>query len=214
MEKSVVLIRGETESHAASFQRWYLKDFAPHALAKNSKITGWQINVVKKIGDAPNAYDVASEIWGSSEARSSIHREFSKLWPATIWEYEVDERIEKSLPYPESSSIKVIGCTLPKLGLTSSEVRRFWDSHVAVALDVHVGMARYSRNWVTQPPLGAAPRYFGFPMLTFPTAYDFQERYFGSAEAKRRHALDVGQFVGPTARLICDEHILLPPTSA
>jgi hypothetical protein len=202
MAKLVVLVKGNAH---ADFVHWYRYEFAARTRKTTEGISQWTMSIVDPAkGDAD--FDVVSELWGDPSACAAVHASDAFLKMGRALEYSVEEFVEKGACDPShSSGVKVIGCVLPVIGHTREQTRSYWDAHVPLALDVHVGISRYVRNWViaAKPDL---PGFFGFPMLYFPTEADFRERYFGPGDARKRHAADIGQFVGRAVKLISTEH--------
>jgi hypothetical protein len=214
MAKLVVLVKGSPDE---GFAQWYLKEFAPHKADGARGVCKWTVSVVDILEtpgriswahptNAAPGFDIVSEIWGDAAACAAIHADGTFARRATALSYSVEESVEKGALNPvQTPGIKVIGCVLPVAGNSSEQTRAHWDAHVPLALDVHVGICRYVRNWVIASEAGQ-PGFFGFPMLYFPTEADYRDRYFGPGDARQRHAADIGQFVGGGAKLVTTEH--------
>jgi uncharacterized protein (TIGR02118 family) len=211
MHKQVVLIRGRAQQDRAQFQAWY-RDWAMEQFAADLGLERWVVNLDGRDPSAPQRYDVVSEIWGSNATLAAAEDALRQTGRAdVILAYDVEEWCEKGeAPEPGNMSpgVKVIGCVAAFVGMDLGKVLAHWNAHVPLALDIHVGISRYVRNWVTRRPHSEAPDYFGFPMLYFPTEKDFRERYFRSEEARALHAADIGQFVGSAVKLTTTEHVL------
>jgi hypothetical protein len=66
--------------------------------------------------------------------------------------------------------------------LPSATARRLWAHHAPLALRVHVGMARYVRDWVEElsPAELPVPRFHGIAELHFPSVQAMTEHWFDS----------------------------------
>jgi len=209
VEKQILLISRIRDEDSVPFISWLLHGFAEPSFAADRDLARCVINIPHRDQESVDGFDAVAEIWGSG---ASLSRIYDRLLATGRLErclrYGVVEWVEKGGVQPSgvSPGIKVIGCVAPHAHLDPGQVKAYWDQHVPLALDIHIGISRYVRNWVTGPDPGG-PNFFGFPMLYFPTLEDFRDRYFRSAEAKRLHAADVGQFVGSGVRLETTEHV-------
>lgn len=92
--------------------------------------------------------------------------------------------------------------------LPDSAARRSWDHHVALALRVHQGAARYVRSWIDAPLTTGAPRFQGMTELYFATRDDMRDRWFGSDSQRAEIVQDIGHFLLSGVRLYTSEHVL------
>ncbi|MGE3073045.1 MAG: EthD domain-containing protein [Dehalococcoidia bacterium] len=129
--------------------------------------------------------------------------------------YLVEETVEKpyvrSWPTGERSpGVKSFFLALRHPSMTHDEMARYWgEQHAPLALRIHVGMWRYTRNVVTEPLTSEAPEWDGVAILHFQTARDLRERFYDSNEGRRAIAADVAKFSGGGRSLHTSEWVLL-----
>jgi uncharacterized protein (TIGR02118 family) len=123
----------------------------------------------------------------------TIEREYERTWP-------IGERS------PGVKSFFLAG-RHPKM--THDEFAAYWgNQHAPLALRIHVGMWRYTRNVVTGPLTAGAPDWDGMAILHFRTAQDLRERFYDSEAGRAAIAADVAKFSGAGRALHSSEWIL------
>jgi uncharacterized protein (TIGR02118 family) len=128
--------------------------------------------------------------------------------------YRVEEKVEK--PYdrtwPEgqrSPGVKSFFLALRHPSMSHDEMARYWgEQHAPLALRIHVGMWRYTRNVVVEARSDSAPDWDGMAMLHFRTAQDLRERFYDSDAGRAAIAADVAKFSGGGRALHTSEWIL------
>jgi uncharacterized protein (TIGR02118 family) len=157
------------------------------------------------------AFDAVLEAWVDSDAPLEP--------PSTLvgacHTYLVDEKVEK--PYERtwpdgerSPGVKSFFLALRHPSMTHDEMARYWgEQHAPLALRIHVGMWRYTRNVVTRELTANAPDWDGMAVLHFQTAQDLRERFYDSDAGRKAIAADVAKFSGGGRSLHTSEWILL-----
>lgn len=79
--------------------------------------------------------------------------------------------------------------------LPPAAARRQWAHHAELAVQVHVGVARYAQHWVDEVLTPGAPAIGGLSDLHFPSLEAMRERYFDSPRGKREILHDIGHFI-------------------
>jgi uncharacterized protein (TIGR02118 family) len=96
--------------------------------------------------------------------------------------------------------------------MTHEEMARYWgEQHAPLALRIHIGMWRYTRNVVSAALTPGAPDWDGMAILHFRTAEDLRERFYDSEAGRRAIAEDVAKFSGAGKALHTSEWILKAP---
>ena len=85
------------------------------------------------------------------------------------------------------------------------------DLALPLALRIHIGMWRYTRNVVSAALTPGAPDWDGMAILHFRTAEDLRERFYDSDAGRRAIAEDVAKFSGAGKALHTSEWILKGP---
>lgn len=108
-----------------------------------------------------------------------------------------------------SPGIKYLGLLEFHPDLPDSAARRSWQVHAPLAVDVHIGMDKYVRNWVVSSPTPGAKPARGIAELHFPSEEAIVSRFFDSERGMREIMQDTAHFVASGARSFVSEHILL-----
>lgn len=120
---------------------------------------------------------------------------------------ELDQQKENSIG--GSPGIKYIGLLEFHADLPDSAAKRSWEIHAALAVNVHVGMDKYVRNWVVETPTPGSKPARGIAELHFPSEQAITQRFFDSERGMREILHDTSHFVASGARSFASEHILL-----
>lgn len=194
-------------------ETWDVTGLLAHASAVVDRhgLTGLVLDmVIPRVGSESSApdYEVIVEAWGPESALALLRR---SPWPnsAVQHSYAVDEMVEKGSALPGChGGIKVVAPLVSLPTAHEKVTRHHWDSHVPLALETHVGMCDYVRNWVTSTE-NDSPPFFGFAMLRFPTEDDILHRYLAEPkdEYSRRLADDVARFVSRAVKLFATERV-------
>ncbi|WP_270938238.1 EthD domain-containing protein [Falsiroseomonas oryzae] len=129
----------------------------------------------------------------------------------------VIETVEKdALPRPAGQvapGVKFLSLMTFHDDLPPAVAQRLWAHHAGLALRVHVGMARYVRDWVAElaPPALPVPRFQGIAELHFPSVEAMTAHWFDSEAGRAAIVHDVGHFLARATRLYTTEHVLKAP---
>jgi hypothetical protein len=162
-------------------------------------------------------FDAVVDCWGAEAALDHALLALAAALPdAAPIVARVCETVEKDeLPRPpgRAPGIKFLSLMCFQPDLPPAVARRLWSHHAALALRVHVGMARYVRDWVTSLPDGPlpVPRFQGIAELHFPSEEAMRERWFDSEAGRAAIVHDVGHFLSRASRLYTTEHVLKTP---
>lgn len=121
------------------------------------------------------------------------------------------ETVEKDdLPRPVgvAAGVKFLSLMRFHADLPEPAARRLWAHHAPLALRVHVGMARYVRDWVLALAPKTAPRFHGIAELHFPSVEAMTTGWFDSETGRAAIVHDVGHFLERATRLYTTEHVL------
>jgi uncharacterized protein (TIGR02118 family) len=128
--------------------------------------------------------------------------------------YAVDEKVERDYdctwPVGERSpGVKSFFLALRHPEMSHDEFAAYWgEKHAPLALKIHVGMWRYTRNVVSRPLTADAPDWDGMAILHFRSSFDLRERFYDSDEGRAAIAADVAKFSGGGRALHSSEWIL------
>lgn len=156
---------------------------------------------------AEPAYDAVFDLWGEPPALAAAAAHLARHAPALA--VQVAETVEKDeLPRPvgRAPGVKFLSLMTFQPDLPEAAARRLWAHHAPLALAVHVGMARYVRDWV-EPAMPAAG-FHGIAELHFPSVEAMMTRWFDSEAGRAAIAHDVGHFLLRATRLYTTEHVL------
>jgi hypothetical protein len=160
-------------------------------------------------------FDAVFDLWGAPEALDAalalLDAETRGLPRASV---PVAETVEKdALPRPagqRAPGVKFLSLMTFKDDLPPAVARRLWTHHAGLALRVHVGMARYVRDWVEAiaPDTLPVPRFQGIAELHFPSVEAMSTRWFDREAGRDAIVHDVGHFLARATRLYTTEHVL------
>jgi hypothetical protein len=212
--KIVALVSAPASDDRVEFRRWYLQEFAP-TLLPHPWMTGLAVNVVEGTEAVyPDAKemdtaDIYAEFWISPQRAVPLAALKS---PAGLEEmYRVEELVELDLRPPglgRTPGVKVMSTLYPVKNATPEQTRRYWNAHVPLALQVHVGMNAYVREWIEEPLSAVRSPIFGVASMHFDNLTDMRERFFDSPESIPIHAADVARFVASAAPMITARYVL------
>jgi hypothetical protein len=160
-------------------------------------------------------FDAVIDLWGPGTALAAAGAALAARLPdAPRIAVRVTETVEKDdLPRPahaRAPGVKFLSLMTFHADLPAEAAQRLWSHHAKLALAVHVGMARYVRDWVEEatPAAGPVPRFHGIAELHFPSVEAMTERWFDSEAGRAAIVHDVGHFLSRATRLYTTEHVL------
>jgi hypothetical protein len=160
-------------------------------------------------------FDGVIDLWGAGDTLDAGLAIAARLAQGCVSaSARVIETVEKNeLPRPpgaQAPGVKFLSLMTFHDDLPDPVARRLWAHHARLALDVHVGMARYVRDWVVDLARGPSPvpRFHGVAELHFPSAEAMMERWFVSDAGRAAIVHDVGHFLARATRLYTSEHVL------
>lgn len=227
MPKHRVLLAAPAGMERAAFQAMILRDVAPALAGAVPGLAALSVNLVDATpavlpwlrpneGAPPEAptVDALVEVLGEDAATAAVAWLMQHHGAHILSAVQVEQRIEKdALPRPVgiTPGVKFLSLMTFHDDLPAPAARRLWAHHAALALRVHVGVARYVRDWVVQRTDGPRPLplFHGIAELHFPTVQAMMERWFDSAEGHAAIVHDVGHFLSRATRLYTTEHVLL-----
>ncbi len=160
------------------------------------------------------AFDAVVELWTDTADHAvsllSQQAELVSQSHAYLVEEKVEREFERTWPIGERSpGVKSFFLALRNPAMTHEEFARYWgEQHAPLALKIHIGMWRYTRNVVTKALTPDAPDWDGMAILHFRSAYDLRERFYDSDEGRRAIAADVAKFSGGGRALHSSEWVL------
>ena len=219
MTKVLALVRRSAGQDRASF--WSAYTAAAGATATAPGVQQCIVNLVdvpaEEAGLRPGgepAFDAVVELWADSPALAvSLLRQPSELVSeshAYLVEEKVEREFERTWPVGERSpGVKSFFLALRNPAMTHDEFARYWgEQHAPLALKIHIGMWRYTRNVVAEALTPGAPDWDGMAILHFRTSEDLRERFYDSDEGRRAIAADVAKFSGGGRALHSSEWVL------
>lgn len=160
-------------------------------------------------------FDAVLDLWGPGTALAAAGAMLAARLPdAPRVSVRVAETVEKDeLPRPAHAAapgVKFLSLMTFQDDLPAPAARRLWAHHAALALAVHVGMARYVRDWVEEIAPGPmpVPRFHGIAELHFPSVEAMMTRWFDSEAGRAAIVHDCGHFLSRATRLYTTEHVL------
>jgi len=161
------------------------------------------------------AFDAVLDMWGAPPALdAALGAVRARAGGATLLDVGVAETVEKDalarLAGQRAPGVKFLSLMTFHDDLPAAVARRLWAHHAALAVRVHVGMARYVRDWVETIPSGPlpVPGFHGVAELHFPSVEAMMARWFDSDAGRAAIIHDVGHFLSRATRLYTTEHVL------
>ncbi|MCS6933435.1 MAG: EthD domain-containing protein [Acetobacteraceae bacterium] len=158
------------------------------------------------------------DLWGPPEALAAAEAWLAGALPGLACaSVRVSETVEKDglarPPGRPAPGVKFLSLLRFHADLPPPAARRLWAHHAALALRVHVGMARYVRDWVEEASPGPSPvgPFQGIAELHFPSQEAMLTRWFDSEAGRAAILHDVGHFLAGATRLYTTEHVLKAP---
>lgn len=213
--KARLLLAASAGEERAGFRARVLR--AAHALLAQP-LAGLSVNLVdatperlpwQRPGEPAAAepdYDAVLDLRGEARALDAALDAAGAIAAGARLAVRVQERVEKDeLPRAagRAPGVKFLSLMRFHEDLPEAAARRLWAHHAPLALRVHVGMARYIRDWVTSP----AP-FHGIAELHFPSTEAMLTRWFDSEAGRAAILHDVGHFLLRSTRLYTTEHVL------
>lgn len=149
--------------------------------------------------DGPN---VAIELWTTAEPQN-WEDEIMSLPLEGVMAFQVEESVEKGngvYPVGPLSGVTQISFFWPAAGVSMADIRARWGLHPPLARRVHIGMDRYTRNWVVRYETAATNHWCGISVLHYPDDESFRERRYESPEGRAAVAYDAAGFSQPGKR--------------
>lgn len=224
MEKSLALVKRAEGLSREAFHEEFLAAMRACAASASAGLSGLTANLVDvpaeeaglRPGGAP-AFDAVLEAWCETDAVADAVFALPKDLAAECHVYRVAEKVEKpnQRDWPDgerSPGVKSFYLALRHPSMTHEEMARYWgEQHAPLALKIHIGMWRYTRNVVTSVATAGAPDWDGMAILHFRTSEDLRERFYDSDAGRAAIAADVAKFSGGGKALHTSEWILRTP---
>jgi hypothetical protein len=229
-QKFISLLKAREPCDRLEFTSWFLSEYAPQFLRIASGLRRWSVRLPANPPQMHNApplahsrfamapsYDLVMEMWFDSVAEfRNRHRNCRSGSLASQWAdrvgceqtYRVTPHAAKDLSGP--SAITYIALLVWKT-LPREEAWRHWQAHEQLALRVHIGAARYERNWVDESLTADPERVGGITDFAFGRLEDLEQRFWSSADGTREVVADVAKFCADAHRIyLTDWNILRP----
>lgn len=218
MPKHRLFLAAPAGADRAAFRAALLAEAAPALLAAAPGLEAASLDLVDAAPATPPwqrpgepaaaatepAYDAVFDLWGDDASLAAACRHLGDRAKLSL---RLDETVEKNdLPRPPGrvAGTKFLSLMTFQPDLPVPAARRLWAHHAPLALDVHVGMARYVRDWVIAGEAG----FHGIAELHFPSVEAMMTRWFRDAAGRAAIAHDVGHFLLRATRLYTTEHVL------
>lgn len=209
----------------AGFRAHVLRDVAPALLRAVPALAALSVDLVdatpavppwQRPGEpvAPQEpdFDAVLDLRGGDaaldEALSHLAPFARALPQASARVLETVEKDDLLRPVGVAPGVKFLSLMRFHADLPEPAARRLWAHHAPLALRVHIGMARYVRDWVLALAPETAPRFHGIAELHFPSVEAMTTRWFDSESGRAAIVHDVGHFLDRATRLYTTEHVL------
>jgi hypothetical protein len=217
--KARLLLAAPAGEDRAAYRAAVLARHAPALLAVAPALAALSVNLVdatperlpwQRPGEPAAAepdYDAVLDLRGEAAALDAATDAAASIPAGARLALRVEERVEKDeLPRPTGCvpGVKFLSLMRFHDDLSDAAARRLWAHHAPLALRVHVGMARYLRDWV----LSSGAGFHGIAELHFPSTEAMMTRWFDSEEGRAAIVHDVGHFLLRSTRLYTTEHVL------
>jgi hypothetical protein len=210
------------------FRTRFLRETAPAVLAAAPDLAAASACVVdatpavppwqrpgEPVAPSEPPFDAVIDLWGPGTALAAALAALGALLPdAPRASARVAETVEKDElsrpPHAAAPGVKFLSLMTFRDDLPAPAARRLWAHHATLALRVHVGMARYVRDWVEElsPAALPVPRFHGIAELHFPSVEAMMTRWFDSEAGRAAIVHDTGHFLARATRLYTTEHVL------
>ncbi len=230
MSKHRILLAAPAGEAASVFRLRMLQAIAPRVLALAPDLAAFSVCLVdatpdvapwQRPGEAAQAsvppVDAVFDLWGDAPAIERALSALATLLPDVPRHMvRVDEHVEKDQLTRSAvgrvEGVKFLSLMRFQSDLSDQAVRRLWAHHARLALEVHVGMARYVRDVVVSTTSGGLelPPFAGVAELHFPSAEAMHSQWFSSDAGRAAIVHDVGHFLLSATRLYTSEHVLKP----
>lgn len=230
MSKHRILLAAPAGEAASVFRLRMLQAIAPRVLALAPDLAAFSVCLVdatpdvapwQRPGEAAQAsvppVDAVFDLWGDAPAIERALAALATLLPDVPRHMvRVDEHVEKDQLTRSAvgrvEGVKFLSLMRFQADLSDQAVRRLWAHHARLALEVHVGMARYVRDVVVSTTSGGLelPPFAGVAELHFPSAEAMHSQWFSSDAGRAAIVHDVGHFLLSATRLYTSEHVLKP----
>lgn len=231
MPKQRILVAAPQGTPPAAFRAALRREVAPALLAALPSLAAasldlvdatpavppWQRPEEPAAGGEPPC-DAVFDLWGPAEALDAADAWLAAALPqAPRASVRVSETVEKDdlprAPGQAAPGVKFLSLMRFYDDLPAAAAKRLWAHHAALALQVHVGMARYVRDWVERASPDPSPvePFQGIAELHFPSAEAMMQRWFDSEAGRAAIIHDVGHFLARATRLYTTEHVLKAP---
>lgn len=221
MEKRLALVRRadglSREAFAEGCLAWGRR-VAEHAPTGLANLTLNLVDVpAAEAGLRPGgepAFDAVIEAWSQTGTEAAVAfdppAEFAGACHVYLVEETVEKPYERTWPLGERSpGVKSFFLALRHPSMSHEQMAKYWgEQHAPLALRIHVGMWRYTRNVVSEPLTAGAPDWDGMAILHFRTAEDLRERFYDSDAGRAAIAADVAKFSGGGRALHTSEWVL------
>lgn len=231
MPKQRILLGAMAGTPPAAFREALRRNVAPALVAEVPSLAAASLDLVdatpavppwQRPGEPAAAAvppcDAVFDLWGAPEALDAADGWLAAALPgAPRASVRVAETVEKDelprLPGQAAPGVKFLSLMRFHDDLPAAAAKRLWAHHAALALRVHVGMARYVRDWVERAAPGPSPvePFQGIAELHFPSVEAMMQRWFDSEAGRAAIIHDVGHFLARATRLYTTEHVLKAP---
>lgn len=219
MPKVLALVRRHPGLDRAAFAEKYLS--FGWQLAADPRVQHCTVNLVdvpaEEAGLRPGGepvFDAVTELWAEDQATAlELLGEKANL-VGDCHVYSVDEKTEREYDRAwadgeRSPGVKSFFLALRHPSMSHDQFAAYWGGqHAPLALKIHIGMWRYTRNVVAQPLTADAPDWDGMAILHFRSSFDLRERFYDSDEGRAAIAADIAKFSGGGRALHSSEWIL------
>ncbi len=218
MAKQRVFLAAPPGADRAAFRAQVLGSLGPAVLAASPGLAALSVDLVDATPAVPPwqrpgepaapqqpEFDAVLDAWGEPAALDAALAALAPARPACA--VRVIETVEKdTLPRPlgRAPGVKFLSLMRFHADLPEATARRLWAHHATLALTVHVGMARYVRDWV----VGEGAGFHGIAELHFPSVEAMTTRWFADEAGRAAIVHDVGHFLARATRLYTTEHVL------
>ena len=208
--KQIVFVRVQEDLTRPELVARVKNEWLPQLRSQHPDVDRCYLNTLlyisKPAPDDSIPADVVLELWSHEALGPTLTRLAGSS--ATVATYDVETLVEKDevkRPVGITHGFKWVAPLREKPGMARSDVRRRWDSHVAVALKAHP-VQTYIRHSVDRRSSGAAD-YFGIATLTFADEATMLNPYFDD-HSRQLVEQDISGFVGWYSPMVMSEEVM------